>query len=192
MDSAAAIESVQADGQQQRLGWFPYAVSILSFVPLIGVPVGLICIVYGIAKRRSRGLVLAGIGAAGVCFTIAIYGSIFYMATLPNGPMADGQRKLLREHVLPGMVKTIEYYKVQKGHYPSALADVAADAAAQTKLQDEGVLGSQGRIHYEMLLDGSGYYLLTTGPDKTPYTADDIYPAVSQHEAAKIGYRVKP
>lgn len=88
------------------------------------------------------------------------------------------------------IVKAIEFYKLQNGHYPSNLDALGEDIKTQAKLQRNG-LSSLGEIHYELVADGITYYLLVIGPDGKPFSSDDILPNISEQEMRKIGYRVK-
>ena len=52
--------------QKEKLGVFPYVVGGISYIPLIGVPIGIITIIYGLITRKRGGKILALIGAGGI------------------------------------------------------------------------------------------------------------------------------
>jgi len=173
----------------QSLGWFPYVVSILSFIPLLGVPIGLVCVVFGVIKRKSNGLVVSGIGLAGIVLSVVLYGNLALQLKHPTGDYAQLQTELLADRVLLDMVKAVEFYKLENSHYPNQLEELGDDVKAQISLQ--GMSSGLGEIFYELTPEGDTYYLLVTGPDGKPFTNDDIHPNISSQEMQKIGYRSK-
>jgi hypothetical protein len=173
---------------QKKLSWFHYVVAFLSFVPLLGVLIGLVCMVFGITRRKQGGLVMTAIGAAGITVTFSIYGYLFKQMSNPTGGFIIAQTKMLSEHQLPDFVKKIEYYKILNGHYPKRLEELGDDVAGFVKLQSGNSLGD---YYYQLSDDGTHYFLLVTGPDKLPFTEDDILPSIKEEAAAKIGLQVR-
>ena len=64
--------------QKESLGALPFVIAGLSFIPMIGIPFGIFAIVWGLITQRARGKMLALIGAAGIIFSILLYGALFY------------------------------------------------------------------------------------------------------------------
>jgi hypothetical protein len=62
---------------ENPLGCFPYVIGVASFIPLIGVPIGLIVIIWGIVKRKVGGLILATVGVCGILFTLILCGMYY-------------------------------------------------------------------------------------------------------------------
>jgi hypothetical protein len=169
--------------------WFPYVVSLLSFIPLAGVLVGALCIIYGISRGDRHGKLIAAIGGSGILLSIILYGGLFAGAKSPKSIFATLQRRMLSEQTLPDFIQKIEYYHIQNGRYPRGLDQLSPIDQQKVELQNSGTLTSQGEFFYRLDPDGKHYALLVTGPDHLPFTADDIFPNISPQEAGKIGYR---
>src|SRR5215469_1981759 len=75
--------------KEEKLGAGAYVLAGMSFIPLIGVVFGLIAIGRGIFTGRKGGKLLALIGAGGICFTIILYGSLFYFGFVQRGGIYD-------------------------------------------------------------------------------------------------------
>src|SRR5258708_37356009 len=64
-----------------------YVLGGMSFIPLLGVPLGLIAIVIGLIKK-TKGPALLGLG--GIVFSMLLYGSLFYFGFVAKtGPYAE-------------------------------------------------------------------------------------------------------
>jgi hypothetical protein len=85
------------------------------------------------------------------------------------------------------LVTQVEFYRLQKGVYPSSLSDLNLNK--QTLLNLDPFI--QSSFTYKKNKDG--YTLLSVGPDKTPYTQDDVYPSiVPEKSGTAFGYIRKP
>jgi hypothetical protein len=69
-----------------------YAFGCASFVPLLGIFVGVTAIVIGLTSRKKGGKVLALLGAGGIAFSVILYGSLFYFGFAQRGGVYDGLR----------------------------------------------------------------------------------------------------
>jgi hypothetical protein len=78
--------------ENKTLGCFPFVIGGLSFIPLLGVLFGLIAIVWGLSAWRGGGKKLALVGAAGIGFTILVYGALFYFGFAQRGGVYDDLR----------------------------------------------------------------------------------------------------
>ena len=97
--------------QKEKLGVFPYVVGGISYIPLIGVPIGIITIIYGLITRKRGGMLLALIGAGGIAFTILIYSGLFYFGFVQRGGIFDKLKIELAETTITSLVRDIEFYK---------------------------------------------------------------------------------
>jgi len=177
-----------------KLGFLPFVFGGMSFIPLCGVPFGIVSIIWGLLSKKRGGKVLAIIGTLGVCLTVALYGGLFYFGSIQRGGVYDSLREEMAEHNLSSLVQTIEFYKLQNDVYPSSLSKLAES-------QSEGqpvfifdpttmVTNSEPRtFYYELTEDGSGYYLLGVGIDGIPFTSDDLLPKI---EAKNVGLIINP
>ena len=166
-----------------------------SFIPLLGLPLGIVSIVYGLMKRKEGGLPLVFLGAGGILLTVVLYSTLFYKGFVERGGAFDELKSQLAQTQVTSVVKDLEFYKLQNGKYPEDLkALVQKDAKNPVFIYEPffrlGATESKPFV-YELIDQGKHYYLYSRGPDGIEGTADDIFPAVSEQESEKIGYRKK-
>lgn len=181
--------------EKQKLGCAPYAIGGASFIPLLGVPLGLVAIVWGLLKLKHGGWKVAILGAMGISFTLALYGTLFYQGFVKRGGMFDDLRGQMAGQMLVSVVKEIEFYKIQNGEYPQGLKDV------ESKGKPQGLVSiydpSQMRFgdteptffYYELVNGGTNYHLFSVGADRKPFTKDDVHPGLDESQIKSIGYR---
>ena len=146
----------------------------LGLIPLIGGFVGIGLIALGIFRYRDKKLVLIGIAA--LFFTIAVYGSLFIYLNSDN---ARKQWPTIVPPQLNTIVTRIEFYKLQNGTYPDSLQQILQYDSTFTSITDPvSAKGfqQQALYNYEKMKDK--YRLFSSGIDKIPNTADDIYPSL--------------
>ncbi len=178
------------------LGRFPYILGGLSFIPLIGVFFGILVILWGLIKIMQGGWKLILLGGLGICFTVFVYGTLFYKGFVEEGGTFDKLRSEMAETSLTDLIKNIEYYKLQKGQYPQRLEELEPkdkrDRQSFIMIDDPTCINSEvkGRhlFYYELTNKGKNYYLFSSGRDEIEFTEDDIHPVVGQEEMEKIGY----
>jgi hypothetical protein len=181
------------DKKNDRLGARAYVVGGLSFIPLIGVIFGIICIIWGFLTKKSGGRNLAMIGASGILFTILLYGSLFYFGFVQKDGVFDNLRQQGAENMLASLVPQIEYFKAENGAYPKDLETLQkslpeASAMLTVDVTKIEVGNSKATyFYYENL--GDTYYLLGTGTDNIPFTEDDIIPKLNPK--GNVGFRIK-
>jgi len=164
----------------------PYLLGLLCLIPLIGAFVGAGLLLYGIFVYKDKWIII--IGAAGIIFTVALYGSLDYSTT-----HNDAFKKLWAESdkgELNGLVKQIEFYKIQNGVYPDSLQQLDLKGEF-TNISDPLLTFSGDKnaiFNYHKI--GKKYTLFSSGVDKKPNTADDIYPSL-QIDTSKIGLIIK-
>lgn len=173
-----------------RLGPFPYVVSCFSFIPLLGVLIGLLSIVYGATKWNRGGGWLVAIGSAGIGFTILLYGGLFYYANNPSsGPLKRPSEDLSRQGMVE-IIRSVELHKVAHGRYPDSLPEITGLGAAFAHDPIGGILHPGGRRYAYRNLD-SIYWLFSKGHDGIEGTSDDIFPDSGQI-IGKVGLRLPP
>ena len=153
------------DDGVEKIGVFPFIVSGLSFIPLLGVPLGIVSIIWGLVstKKGSRWLIL--VGALGIAFTIALYGGLYYLGFVQRGGIYDSLREQMAKQQLTSLVAEIEFYNLQNGNYPADL-QVLAEASSPTHpifIIDSTTMVLSGPVreyYYDVLDEGTGYYLL--------------------------------
>jgi hypothetical protein len=164
----------------------------VSFIPLIGVIPGLVCIVNALIRRVSNSKLLGGLGFAGVMVTVLIYGVI-----LPNAFKSGKFSQGFEQHAISAMtslVRNIEYFKLQNSRYPNSMEEIRANLKEGEMLFTYDVsgpmtMGEQQRdFYYEVINDGNNYLLFGVGVDAAPFTADDIYPLIDKEKDKNIGW----
>src|SRR5471030_1682346 len=107
--------------ENKSLGRFPFVVGGLSFIPMLGVLFGLVAIVWGLIARKRGGAKLALVGAAGIGFSIVLYGGLFYFGFVQRGGIYDDLRARMAQNNLNALVQSVEFYKLNHGEYPDSL-----------------------------------------------------------------------
>lgn len=188
----------QPNPQEQPLGCFPYVIGGVSFIPLLGVPLGIIVVIWGIVKRKSGGLKLAALGACGILFTFILYGTLFYKGFVEEGGVYDDLKGQMAQTQLNDLIKSIEFFKIENGRYPHHLTELLPkeeNTQSFTFIHEPFVrFGDDMKnrtFSYGTLNEGQQYYLFSAGSDQVPNTADDIFPVVSEEQIERIGYRKK-
>lgn len=165
-----------------------YIASGLSFIPLVGIFVGLIVILFGaIGKFKNKILII--IGSCGILFSIILYSSLFYFGFKHRGGIFDDLTVQMVENQLTTIVKELEYYKIQHNVYPDSLNRLNTNNSfifIDDPILQKMDMNNKNTGYYYQVSD-SGYYLFSVGFDGKPFTNDDIFPKISCNEAAKIG-----
>lgn len=163
-----------------------------SFIPLLGVPMGLAAIVVGLATRRPGGRRVAWTGAAGIAFSVLLYGGLFYFGFVQRGGVYDHLRARLAQEQLNDLVPRIEFYRLQHGRYPEDLDALRGEGGGlnPVMIMDPSTVSPRA-FFYRRVGDGH-YYLRGLGPDGEPFTADDIVPTVAPAGGSRIGLLPDP
>jgi hypothetical protein len=177
---------------KQDLSWLGYVCAGLSFIPCLGVPFGLVAIVFGVVRSMRAVLIL---GICGIAFTIVLYGSLFYFGMIQRGGVYDELRAKMTVTMLNSAVKEIEFYKLQHGAYPHSLDDLSEQGkngfpstSDPTAMERGGKMDE--KFYYQLDPSGKFYYLRSVGPDGVPFTNDDILPSLTDSELKNTGLRL--
>jgi hypothetical protein len=186
-----AAEPMPGTDPRERLRAGAFVLGGLSFIPLLGVPLGIAAIIWAAAsKRRGRGL-LALLGAGGIALTCVLYGGLFYFAFVQHDGLYDELRGRLAQTTLNSLVQSIEFYKVQNGRYPASLEQLKQslpkDSLVMIYDPSSARIGRGARPFYYKLVDEGHYYLRGLGRDGVPFTADDILPQIKSNSGGAIG-----
>lgn len=184
--------------EEPKVSLVEYIFGFCSFIPLVGVLLGVISIVLGALKFKAGGWKVVLLGIGGICFTVCLYGALFlFMFTGKNNLMNDMWKQVAKTN-LRQCVMALEFYRQVHGEYPAKLEDLpgakfAPGSTVNFMDQSGGFAGNfkAQLFYYERTADGTGYYLLGRGPDGQPFTEDDIYPDLSPDEQAHSGFRKK-
>ena len=182
--------------EEKKIGIFAYVLGGISFIPLIGVPFGIAAAIWGMTKWNEGGKAVTFIGLGGIAFTIILYSSLFYFGFVQRGGVYDELRAEMAKSNLASLVQAIEFYKVQNGKYPIDLGTLQENLPENSLVFVYDTTKVTGLnhdqlpyYHYELTPNGDNYYLLSTGPDDTPFTPDDIVPNVT---GGNIGLMIDP
>jgi hypothetical protein len=178
--------------EDKGLGCLPFVIGGLSFFPLLGVAFGIAAIIWGLSARQRGGMKLALIGAAGIMFSVLLYGGIFYFGFVQRGGIYDDLRAKMAQNSLNSLVQSVEFYKVSHGDYPDSLdtlkASQKAGALDAVFVMDPRLLpdGKGDRQFYYKRVDADHYYLRGVALDGKPFSPGALVPQVSA-PAGKIG-----
>jgi len=159
----------------------PYLLGLLCVIPLVGAFVGAGLLLYGIFIYKDKWIIT--IGVAGILFSVFVFK---IMSPSTNDPQFNKGMTELDKGQLNGLIKSIEFYKIQNGNYPDSLQQLDLKGEA-ISISDPLLMfkGDKTAIfNYHKI--GKKYTLFSSGIDKTPNTADDIYPTL-QIDTSKIG-----
>ncbi len=181
--------------QKERLGTLPFVLGGMSFIPLLGIPFGVLAIAWGLGTKKEGGRKLALVGAGGISATVLLYSALFYFGFSVRGGAFDEARAQLSRTNLGGVVQAIEFYRVQNGQYPDSLAQLRTSLQQPSFVFLEDVSGggdmSAPRPYYYEVVDSAHYYLLGVGADGTPFTADDVLPTLTVRPQGGVGLLIK-
>src|SRR6185436_5933042 len=93
MSSPTPSSAATTGVEPERLGAGAYVVGGLSLVPFLGLPFGVVAIIWGLETTKADGKRLAAIGTGGMIFSFAILAVWFYGAVLQRGGTYDGLRQ---------------------------------------------------------------------------------------------------
>jgi hypothetical protein len=118
-----------------------------------------------------------------------LVGLFFYSSCLLSGERFDKLRADMARNNLRETVKSVEYFKVARGKYPTSLDELKdpKDQFAGLFIVDP-LAGPQARNLFYQLSEDGGYFLLSVGADGKPFTTDDLVPDVTGQD---LGLRVK-
>ncbi|HTA75951.1 MAG TPA: hypothetical protein VK791_02200 [bacterium] len=178
---------------KEKISTGEYVIGFCSFVPVIGVLLGLVSIVLGALRFKAGGWKLIALGLGGIFFTTAIYAGFYF--TVFNSDKKNKGYALISKQYLKQTMMAVEYYKLVHGQYPEHLEDMSDKKDPFSRMNCiydiSGGMSSTLKMKpffYELTPDKQHYYLLGVGPDEQPFTADDINPELDTDELAHVGY----
>lgn len=177
---------------KKKHGTGAFVLAGFSFVPIVGVLPGGLCVVNAMVSRRENSNILGMLGTAGIVLTIFLAGVV-----IPKMVNSEQFVKGLEPHArstMTTLVRHIEYYKLQYGEYPESIKALRDDLKEGEMVYSFDIsapttLGMTAReFHYELINDGRNYVLLGVGMDATPYTDDDVFPLIDAKKDIRIGW----
>jgi len=177
---------------ENKHGTGAFVLSGLSFIPLVGVIFGGICIINAIVSRKSNSIKLGLIGLAGIMFTVIIYGVL--LPTIFKNSDFTKQFEVHAIDTMTTLVRNIEYFKLQNNRYPKSIKELRTNLKEGEMVLTFDMsgpidLGKKAReFHYELINNEKNYLLFGVGVDAKPFTEDDIYPLIDTKKDKNIGW----
>ncbi|MGN6602406.1 MAG: type II secretion system protein GspG [Ginsengibacter sp.] len=151
----------------------PYLLGLLGLIPLVGFFVGIALFLYGVIKYKDRKLIIIGIAC--MLFTVIAYSSLFYYGFISQAGKKGWAD--MSQMQLNSLIKNVEYYKIENGHYPDSLQQLEKkDEFVFIEDPLKSVWDKNRNFNYKNL--GDRYLLFSSGIDGIANTKDDIYPQV--------------
>ena len=152
---------------QPRVSKIPYVLAGVSFMPLIGIPFGVLAIIFG-AIQKTKGPII--LGASGILLTILLYGSLFYFGFVAKyGPYYE-MKKQVTVQMLSETRGQILIYKEKNKKLPSKLQDLGPETQGNFYTTSDAWMQP---IIYKPNSEGT-FELRSIGPDGIAYTSDDV------------------
>lgn len=164
----------------------------ISFIPLLGVVPGIICIINALVGKKSNSKLLGILGFSGTLVTVVLYGVL-----LPIMFNNKSFSKKFEPHSISAMtslVRHVEYYKLQNNRYPKSMEELRStlkEGEMVFSFDLSGPIGlgeKQREFYYEVINGGNNYLLFGVGTDAAPFTDDDIYPLIDTNKDKNIGW----
>jgi hypothetical protein len=173
-------KEIQASKAKGQYWW-----GLLGLIPLLGAIVGVVLLLLGIFRYKDK--ILVFIGTACILFTVGIYSFLFY--EMKNSPDVANSFAQISQMQVNGLIKDIEFYKIQHGQYPDKLEDLQENDKL-VSIVDPILLSNStsGNLNYRYEKIGSRYKLYSVGIDRMDNTTDDIFPTLSNSDTTKIGF----
>ncbi|HMC99239.1 MAG TPA: hypothetical protein VKH37_03770, partial [Ferruginibacter sp.] len=148
----------------------PYLLGLIILIPFFGFFAAVILLCLGIFKYKDKWFTI--MGAAGILLTAGLYIWLFY--SLVHSNIFKRGFVAIARIELNDLVKDVEFYKTQHGHYPEDLRDINEGGSFHS-FTDPTQSGNK-MFNYEYL--GAHYRLFSPGIDGIPNTDDDVYPQI--------------
>ena len=178
-------QSVVTQNKPVNNGKGQYWWGLLGLIPLFGAIVGIVLALLGIFRYKDK--ILVFIGTACILFTVGIYSFLFYEMRI--SPEVTNGFAQIAQMQINGLVKDIEFYKIQHGQYPDKLEDLQENDKL-VSIVDPILLSNstKGNLNFHYVKIGARYKLYSVGVDRIDNTTDDIYPTISNSDTTKIGF----
>ena len=159
----------------------------LGLLPNFGVIAGIVLLYQGIIRLKSRLLVI--IGVADILFTIVFWAAMEHWVF--HSRLFLQADKEMSKSQLNTIFKSVEFYKIQHGHYPDSLKqveDIKGFVWINDPLPRKSLRSEPVNFYYQKT--GDKYWLFSIGEDGQPFTADDVYPTMNPADSTKFGLRL--
>lgn len=159
----------------QKVVRFSYVLASLSFVPLFGILLSPIVMIWGWATWKKGGSSLVHFGLGGLLFNVILAICLPIYITYQRKDLDNLHEDKHLKYTISELPEAIELFKSSEGSYPASL-EVFTKKTGEIRLHKEAI----DRLYYKVTEDGSKYVLLGVGADNKAFTADDILPNIDQ------------
>ena len=175
---------------KQKLGPTPYIIGALSFLPGIGVMLGIIAIIWGLETKKKGGKIVASLGIAGNLLTLL---TIVALSQIGKEESRKETIRVITAAKLEDLIGILEEVKLNDGKYPMSLQDLVTEnpSISLEDIEDNTQFryGEKPKFFYYENLSPDHYYLLGVGDDGIPFTEDDMIPKKSFNQGRIIGLK---
>ncbi len=161
---------------------FFYILSLLSFLPVIGVIIGVILLVIVYTEKFGNRKILNTILIFGILSSFAFY--YFISKTYIWGNIYHHTTVVESTKKATNLVNKIEVYKKKYGHFPNNLTALNDNENTIDPIQ---IINESENPQFYYQLKNDGYYLFSIGFDKIPFTSDDVFPNIKCKNKGEIG-----
>jgi hypothetical protein len=183
---------------RDRISRLVYIPAFASLIPIIGIPFGISAVLWGISDWKLGGKKSVAIACLGFVFSLLFGWYAFFLAdNIINSPNADETKEKFAQTGLASIMRYIEYYKLGHGYYPNTLMDLKENDINFPERSFFDPFSSSNlfwmsdpetqNYFYAVHENSVSYELFSVGPDKIPYTQDDIYPIVLEEYKYVLG-----
>ncbi len=164
---------------------------LLGIIPNVGAIAGVVLLILGIIYKSRKLIIIA---VADILFTIVFWAAFLcwiFFGVLHSSQVI-GAEKQLAQGMLNTVFKSVEFYKLQHGHYPDNLEQVEDSRGfviISDPLPHRGLHLKPVEFYYQKT--GDKYWLFSVGEDGVAFTADDIYPTMNPDDSTKFGLRLR-
>ncbi len=182
----AAGQGGQTDAEKARK-WAYWG--LLGIVPFIGGVAGVVLLILGILYKSRKLIIIGAVDVLAGLIYFGIFIGVFFHWVFTNPAITDAQKNFARGE-LNADFKSIEFYKLQHGHYPDSLQQIE-DIKGNVWIIDPITHKDLRSGYFFYQKTGDKYWLFSVGKDGEPFTADDVFPTMDPADSAKFGLRLR-
>ena len=190
------------ESSRDRISRLVYIPAFASLIPIIGIPFGISAVLWGISDWKLGGKKSVAIASLGFLSSLLFGWYAFFLAdSIYKSPNINEAKVEFTQTGLASIMRYIEYYKLGHGHYPKALMDLKENDISFPERSFFDPFSSSSlfwisdpetqNYFYTVHENVNSYELFSVGPDKTPYTQDDIYPVILEEYKSILGLSTK-
>ncbi len=193
----------EKNAPREKISRLVYIPAIISLLPIIGVPFGISALLWGLSDWKNGGkkavnLTVIGfvISLLSVIVVFSIYDQILKSPAKVDIKINYSQAGLIH------IVRYLEFYNMGHGYYPNSLMDLREEGDTSLSIRAmtdpfsyEGLVSTgdpeEQPFYYLVSEDGNSYDLFSIGPDRMPFTRDDVYPVILDWYKSVIGLQIR-